>query len=117
MSDEEKKAIEVLQYVKNKTPFIFWYEDKPYNRKETINTILNLIEKQTKEIEELKNADLTTVYLNGFYDGEKKGKDKIKAKIEEYDDKEMTVNLVNRIAGKTFQQAVRNEVRKVLQYL
>ena len=81
MSDEEKKAIEVLQYVKNKTPFIFWYEDKPYNRKETINTILNLIEKQTKEIEELKNADLTTVYLNGVYDGEKKAKDKIKATL------------------------------------
>lgn len=30
----------------------------------------------------LENADLTTVYLNGFYDGEKKVKDKIKAKIE-----------------------------------
>ena len=44
-------------------------------------------------------------------------KDKIKAKIEEYDDKEMTVNLVNRSAGKTFQQAVRDEVRKVLQSL
>ena len=55
MSDEEKKAIEVLQYVKNKTPFIFWYEDKPYNRKETIKTILNLIEKQSKEIERLNN--------------------------------------------------------------
>lgn len=26
--------------------------------------------------------DLTTVYLSGFYDGEKKWKDKIKAKIE-----------------------------------
>ena len=36
-----------------------------------------------KEIEELKNADLTTVYLNGVYDGEKKVEDKIKAKIEE----------------------------------
>ena len=95
MSDEEKKAIEVLQYVKNKTPFIFWYEDKPYNRKETINTILNLIEKQTKEIEELKNADLTTVYLNGFYDGEKKVKDKIKAKIDyllKYYDSENFIN-------------------------
>lgn len=95
MSDEEKKAIEVLQYVKNKTPFIFWYEDKPYNRKETINTILNLIEKQTKEIEELKNADLTTVYLNGVYDGEKKAKDKIKAKIDyllKYYDSENFIN-------------------------
>ena len=38
-----------------------------------------------RKIEELKNADLTTVYLNGFYDGEKKVKDKIKAKIEEYE--------------------------------
>lgn len=55
LSDEEKKTIEVLQYVKNKTPFIFWYEDKPYNKKETINTILNLIEKQSKKIEELEN--------------------------------------------------------------
>lgn len=27
-------------------------------------------------IEELKNADLTTVYLNGVYDGEKKVKEK-----------------------------------------
>lgn len=54
LNDEEKKAIEVLNYIKNKTPFIFWYEDKPYNRKETINTILNLIEKKSKEIEELK---------------------------------------------------------------
>ena len=93
MLDEEKKAIEVLQYVKNKTPFIFWYEDKPYNRKETINTILNLIEKQSKEIEELKNKnkklqdkckelifekqELTSALLDST------PKDKIKAKIEE----------------------------------
>ena len=41
------------------------------------------IEQQQKEIEELKNSGLPTVYLNGFYDGEKKVKGKIKAKIEE----------------------------------
>ena len=29
--------------------------------------------------------DLTTVYMSGLYDGEKKWKDKIKAKIEELD--------------------------------
>ncbi len=52
-----------------------------------------------------------------YYNLYKELVDKIKAKIEEYDDKEMTVNLVNRSAGKTFQQAVRNEVRKVLQSL
>mgnify|MGYP006974371424 CR=1 FL=1 len=44
-------------------------------------------------------------------------KDKIKAKIEEYDDKGMTVNLANRSAGKTFQQVVHYEVKKVLQSL
>lgn len=38
--------------------------------------------------------------------------DKIKAKIEEYDDKGMTINLTNRSAGKTFQQAVHYEVKK-----
>ena len=70
MSDEEKKAIDEL-----------WHFDCAYNRE--IKIVLNLIEKQSKEIEELKNADLTTVYLNGVYDGEKKVKDKIKAKIEE----------------------------------
>ena len=87
---------------------------------EDIGTLLNLIEKQTKEIEELKKPKYVinfetneiTKLTNDFV-----SKDKIKAKIEEYDDKEMTVNLVNRSAGKTFQQAVRNEVRKVLQSL
>lgn len=37
-----------------------------------------------KKIKELENADLTTVYMNGFYDGEKKWKDKIKEKIKEF---------------------------------
>lgn len=74
---------------RNKTPFIFWYEDKPYNRKETINTILNLIEKQSKEIEELKdeyNIKLLSnagIYQLGFNDGIKSVENKIKAKIEE----------------------------------
>lgn len=44
-----------------------------------------------------------------------KWEDKIKAKIEIR--KEEKENLVNRIAGKTFQRAVRNEVRKILQSL
>ena len=115
MSDEEKKAIEYLKIEYEK----LMKEDNilfPLYKSDA-KRLIDIIEKQSKEIEELKNADLTTVYLNGFYEGEKKVKDKIKVKIEEYDDKEMTVNLVNRIAGKTFQQAVRNDVRKVLQYL
>ncbi len=67
MSDEEKEALEIL----NNTEWDGF-----------MITIKNLIEKQSKEIKELKNADLTTVYLNGVYDGEKKVEDKIKAKIE-----------------------------------
>lgn len=99
LSDEEKKAIEWLKKAD-------WFSARLYSP-----TILNLIEKQQKEIEELKQIkskldeknipietllaeferledledDLTTVYLNGVYDGEKKVQDKIKAKIEEYE--------------------------------
>ena len=40
--------------------------------------------KLENKIEDLENGDLTTVYLSGFYDGEKKWKDKIKAKKEYY---------------------------------
>ena len=79
MSDEEKKAIDYLQLCYDLSTITNESLSK-------LGIVLNLIEKQFKEIEELKNADLTTVYLNGFYDGEKKVKDKIKAKIEEVKD-------------------------------
>ena len=55
--------------------------------KDTKNKLEATIEKQQKEIEELKNADFTLVYMNGFYDGEKKWKDKINDKIKEYQNK------------------------------
>ena len=99
MTDEEKKAIDILNYVKNKTPFIFWYEEKPYNKKETINIILNLIEKQSKEIEELKNITKSydsflgtekiviadkNFFVNGYFRENYVSKDKIKSKIEEF---------------------------------
>lgn len=41
------------------------------------------LEREYVHIEELENADLTTVYINGFYDGEKKWKDRIREKIKE----------------------------------
>ena len=84
LSDEEKKAIERLEDLLKQRNKI---QINTYDLFGTIEIVLNLIEKQQKEIEELKNADLTTVYLNGFYDGEKKVKDKIKAKIEECENK------------------------------
>ena len=86
MSDEEKQAIKDCDNI-----FIClddcMSEDSANDYRKSYKILKNLIEKQQKEIEELKNADLTTVYFNGFYDGEKKVKDKIKAKIEEYENK------------------------------
>lgn len=77
MTIEEKKAIAYLKlYCTNDV----LYDNTHY---EQIKILLNLIENQQKEIEELKNADLTIVYMDGFYDGQNKIKDKIKAKIEE----------------------------------
>ena len=79
LSDEEKEA---LRNFKSEYETCDHYSSDLIIELDDAEIILNLIEKQFKEIEELKNADLTTVYLNGFYDGEKKVKDKIKAKID-----------------------------------
>lgn len=91
LSDEEKKAIELL---KQPPDFSLSY----YKRENAIDTILNLIEKQSKEIEELKNitkfynsflGDEKIViadkkfFVNGYFQENFVRKDKIKAKIEE----------------------------------
>lgn len=99
MSDEEKKEYEELKSL------LYTGTISQYGKRK----LIDIIEKQSKEIEELKQIkskldeknipietllaeferledledDLTTVYLNGVYDGEKKVKDKIKAKIED----------------------------------
>lgn len=41
-----------------------------------------------EEVERLENADLTILYMNGFYDAEKKWKNKIKEIIEELEKQE-----------------------------
>ena len=82
MTDKEKKAIELL---KQPPDFSLSY----YKRENAIDTILNLIEKQSKEIEELKKPKYVincetneiTKLTNDFV-----SKDKIKAKIEEVKD-------------------------------
>ena len=73
MSEEEKKEYEELKSL------LYTGTISQYGKRK----LIYIIEKQSKEIEELKIPDLTTVYLNGVYDGEKKVKDKIKAEIEE----------------------------------
>lgn len=37
-----------------------------------------------EKVKELENADLTIVYMNGFYDAEKKWKDKIREILNKY---------------------------------
>ena len=87
LSDEEKKAIEYLK--RHIIPC--------YGRKGTIefmlnDIVLNLIEKQQKEIESLKEKIKTfkiedeNIYLQfGEITEKKRYQDKIKAKIEELD--------------------------------
>ena len=85
MSDEEKKAIEILKdreydfdelYSTFRQSFI-----KPYDK--SIGIILKLIEKQSKEIEELK--DTRSVFNMGRRSYKNEIEDKIKAKIEKID--------------------------------
>ena len=124
MSEEEKKAIEIqdsISILKNTDldiNNIYSIDLRTYDF--AVKTVLNLIETQKKEIEELKEDNkhqwverckLTFELENST------SKDKTKAKIEEYDDKGMTVNSANRRAGKTFQEAVKYEVRAILRSL
>ena len=87
MIDEEKKAIE---YIKNCLDNEYDFKNATRQKdKKAYNIILNLIEKQSKEIEELKKPkyiincktnEITTL-TNDFV-----SKDKIKTKIEEVKD-------------------------------
>lgn len=92
LSDEEKKAIEILgEFKKNGFHLLnLKYESRVSTTKHienSIEIILELIEKQSKEIEELKNGQID------FWISDKEieerirnkfvGKNKIKAKIEE----------------------------------
>ena len=81
MSDEEKKALERIDYIQD-----FIIENGQYNADvndmEYFSRIKNLIEKQSKEIEELKKYKEGYKLLSYSLDNYTR-KDKIKAKIEE----------------------------------
>ena len=86
MNDEENKAIKIAKGITEDDLLNYWEgPEEPYN---AIQTILNLIEKQSKEIEELKDMkkELTERVLrlesDKFWDNVV-SKAKIKAKIEE----------------------------------
>ena len=94
MSDEEKKALERIDYIQD-----FIIENGQYNADvndmEYFSRIKNLIEKQQKEIEELKEKNK---FLNWYFENQKDNfvhKDKIKAKIDyllKYYDSENFIN-------------------------
>ncbi len=77
MSDEEKKAIERAEFL---------IKIDTYLEKEMLTNLLNLIEKQSKEIEELNAQRLREISNTKYW----VSKDKIKAKIEV-----MNTNIVN----------------------
>lgn len=97
MTDEEKQAMESLIEIREFAN-LSNYKDTKISQLNAIDIILNLIEKQSKEIEELKqNIHLKEVYVlktNDYIKGtnvedelcNKKWEDKIKAKIEEVKD-------------------------------
>lgn len=77
MSEEEKEAIteakKQIEEAHNLNDINVFMTDST-----TLKTLLNLIDKLQKENYELKNIDLTTVYMKGFYDSESKWREKIK---------------------------------------
>lgn len=96
LSDEEKEIlINIKEYMQNdidKGYHKFVYNDLGSDFKcidciNAIDNVLNLIEKQQKEIENLKEQNKN---LNWYFENQKDNfvhKDKIKAKIEEYENK------------------------------
>ena len=74
LSDEEKKAIKNIKKEFEKNHIL------PDIANEDLGTLLNLIEKQSKEIEELKNTETYKIAIIDKY--KYISKDKIKAKIE-----------------------------------
>ena len=82
LSDEEKKAVFQLKDLENDKEHLI------IEQRQAITTILNLIEKQSKEIEDNKKyIDLHYVpyeqYISKLNELNKEWEDKIKARIEE----------------------------------
>lgn len=106
MSEEEKEAIEIMLedvfFWQGKSSFITRHRYKELSKKmyKEIDKLQKEIEEKTtilmagadkvkqleKENEELKETDLTSVYMKGFYDSKSKWEEKVKNKIKELDE-------------------------------
>ena len=83
LSDEEKKAIESLIEIREFAN-LSSYKDVRINQLNAIDEVLNLVEKQSKEIEELNKSDTSKEQSSmKYYNLYKELVDKIKAEIEE----------------------------------
>ena len=83
LSDEERQAIVELNHFSNMTAY--WKQEEYTNSEidNYIKFVLNLIEKQSKEIEELNKSDESKEQSSmKYYNLYKELVDKIKAKIE-----------------------------------
>ena len=115
LSDEEREALEILE--------LYFGENSALNITKYVNIVLNLIEKQSKEIEELKaiseyrekiikGLGLKTLpkTITGFKElvekNDKKWEDKIKAKIEEVNIKleNYEADKINIFSGQTYME-------------
>lgn len=70
-----------------------------------------------QKLDEIENADLSIVYMSGFYDGEKKWKDKIKAKIEEAEQKEKKAyidgtNVAHELCNKMWKNKINSKIEE-----
>ena len=111
MSDEEKKAIENLKGT-------YWYVGEE-GLEENIKIVLNLIEKQSKEIEELKeeSKEYQIGFAQGCYEKDLDWEDKIKAKIEEVEQWELYNMKIPRLSTLDERLGAKIGIKYVLQSL
>lgn len=128
LNDEEREALDKLSSKKNETT---WddtirqikreeIKDVVVTRQKYITTILNLIEKQSKEIEELKAHQI--IFTNDYKPiGSKERKfiseDKIKAKIEEVEQWELYNMKIPRLSTLDERLGAKIGIKYVLQSL
>lgn len=117
MSDEEKKAIEYVKNIKS-----WWWDNSP-NRIYSINRtdieqfdiVLNLIERQQKEIEEL--VKVSKECIEEKFNNDNMWEDKIKAKIEEVEQWELYNMKIPRLSTLDERLGAKIGIKYVLQSL
>lgn len=82
--EHKKENGELRERVEELKTAYLLQKDRSIELATTIDALTTDYKEEKEKNKELENADLTTVYMNGFYDGEKKWKDKIKELQNKY---------------------------------